>query len=155
MKAEIKQRKENPALQREEVLLEILDISSTPSRKEVRAKIAALTGKDEELVVVGNISQNFGSKSAEAKANVYKNKEALEATEHKWASVRNFGKKEEAKEGGEEKPAEAASEEKPAEGGEEKKEGSSEGKEAPKEEVKEDKKEGKGEEKPAEEEKKE
>ena len=98
MKAEITQRKENPTLHREEVLLKISDINATPSRKEVRAKIAALTGSDEKLVVVGNISQNFGSKKAEVKANVYKSKDALESTEHEWVSTRNFGKKEEVKE---------------------------------------------------------
>jgi len=145
MELEITGKKENKTLQRQEVELEIKDVKLTPSRKELRPKIAALLGAKEELTVIEKIEHSFGTREGKIKAYIYENKEAMKKIEPIHLTERDLGKKKKK----EEKPAE-----KKPEGKEEKKhEGKpSETVEKPAEKKEKGKKEGK-EEKPTEEKK--
>ncbi len=130
MELEITGKKENKTLQRQEVKIEIKNAMLTPSRKELRPKIAALLGAKEELTVIENIDHTFGTNQGKIKAHVYENEEAMKKTEPAYLIQRDLGKqkkkgKEEKKpEGKEEKPAKT--EEKKPEGKEKKPEGKEE-----------------------------
>ena len=52
--------------------------SATPSRPEIRKKVAEAVKADESSVAVASISNNFGSKSALVTVHVYKSKADLE-----------------------------------------------------------------------------
>jgi len=161
MKLDIITKKENKALQRNELVFKLEDAKITPNRKELLPKIAALLNSKENLVIINSIQHPFGAREATITVTVYENEDALKNTAQTYLIDRTTGKKKEkpaeqpAKQGEEkeEKPEEKAAEEKPAE---EKKEESGKPEEKGKEEDKaEDKKEDKAEEKGKQEEKKE
>ncbi len=137
MELEITGKKENKALQRQEVEIGIKNAKITPSRKELRPKIAALAGAKEELVVIEHIDHSFGTREGKIKACIYENEEVLKKIEPVHFIERDLGKKK--KKAEEKKPAKA--EEKKAEGEKKKPveksaEGKQEGKEKPVEEKK-------------------
>ena len=117
MELEITGKKENKTLQRQEVKIEIKNVTLTPSRKELRPKIAALLGAKEELTVIENIDHTFGTNQGKIKAHVYENEEAMKKTEPVYLIQRDLGKKK--KKGEKEKKPENKEEKKP-EGKEEK-----------------------------------
>jgi ribosomal protein S24E len=102
MDLEIVSKKSNPLLSREEIVFRIKNFTSTPSRKDIRAKIAALTNSKEELVIVGKINQEYGLNLVEGESRVYKNAEQMKKVELPFFLERNFGEKKKK----EEKPAE-------------------------------------------------
>ena len=59
MELEITGKKENKTLQRQEVEIEIKNTKLTPSRKELRPKIAALLGAKEGLTIIEKIKDLF------------------------------------------------------------------------------------------------
>ncbi len=147
MKLEITGKKENKTLQRQEVEIEIKDAKLTPSRKELRPKIAALFGAKEELTVIESINHTFGTNQGKIKVHVYENEEAMKKTEPTYLIQRDLGKKkkkdkEEKKPEG--KPAEEKKEvkEKPAEEKSEKPKEEKKTEEKPAEKETEEKKEG-------------
>ncbi len=117
MDLEIVTQKENKVLQRQQIVLKAKDGKLTPSRKELRPKIAAMLNAKEELTVIKKIQHSFGKREALIEANVYENEEALKRAEQKHLIERDSGKK---KEKGKEKPVEK--EVKPVEGKEKPKE---------------------------------
>lgn len=116
MKLELVGKKENKAMQRNELVLQAKDAKLTPSRKELRPKIAAMANAKEENVVIESIQHPFGAREATIKASVYENAAALKIAGQGHLAERHLGKKKEKKE---KKPAgekeEAAKEETPAE----------------------------------------
>ena len=112
MEIEIVSREKNPLLKREEAVFKVGGVDTTPSRKELRAKLAALLNAKEEAVVVRNLTQRFGSDEVSGKAVVYQSAEDMKKTELKYLVNRNLGvkevkggKKEEAPEKAEQKGA--------------------------------------------------
>jgi len=103
MKLEIIGKNENKAMQRDELVMEASDTKLSPSRKELKPKIAAMVNAKEETVVIESIKHKFGSRQATIKANIYKNPEALKAAGQKHLVERDSGKKKKK----EEKPKEA------------------------------------------------
>ena len=99
---EIIEKKENKLLNRTEIVAldEYLDI--TPSREEVRKKIAESLKANEELVVIKNIFPIFGKRSATVIAHIYENKEDCERVEPKY--IFSKGKKDN-KQDNKQKPA--------------------------------------------------
>ncbi|MFH1587289.1 MAG: 30S ribosomal protein S24e [Candidatus Diapherotrites archaeon] len=93
MDVEISERTKNPLLGREELLLAVEETKETPSRKDLRKKIAALAGANEELVMVGKIEHHFGSKKLSCKARIYESKEKMDSVEAKFIVKRNLGVK--------------------------------------------------------------
>ena len=121
-----------------EVELEIKNVKLTPSRKELRPKIAALLGAKEELAVIKSIDHSFGTREGRIKAHIYENEEAMKKTEPIYLIERGSDKQ---KKKGEKGTL--------AEAGKKPEEKKQEGKEKPAEEKHEENKKGK-EEKPAE-----
>jgi ribosomal protein S24E len=109
MKLEIIDKKSNPLLSREEISFTVKDFTSTPSRKDIQAKISALTNSKDELVVVGKLNQKYGSSEAIGEARVYKDKTLMNKTELPHFIKRNFSEKSKEKKE-EAKPAEEKNE---------------------------------------------
>ncbi|MBN2067673.1 MAG: 30S ribosomal protein S24e [Candidatus Diapherotrites archaeon] len=120
MQVDILKKNENKALERTEIAFKIEGCSTTPSRKELRGKIAALTNSKEELLVVDRIKHRFGSKLVTGTARAYSKEGQLRKIEEAYLIARNEGKKAKKGEQAEEKPGE---EEEKAEGEKEKGEG--------------------------------
>ena len=102
MKVDITNKLNNTALNRREIKLNISECSATPARAEIRKKVASLLSADENLVVIEEISNSYGKKEFNAKANIYADKETMNKIEQKHLIKRNFG--EEKKEQTEEVP---------------------------------------------------
>lgn len=114
MKLEITGKKENKALERQEAEFVVKEAKTTPSRKEIKPKIAAMLNANEELTVITGIEHAFGKTEAIVKANVYSSKTAMNNNEQKHLIQRDKGKKDE-KAPAAKAEAEGKKEEQPAE----------------------------------------
>lgn len=90
MEVKIIDQKENKLLNR----LEIVAIvnhpkEATPKREEIRKRIAAIMGKNPDLVVIRKILSFFGWPKSKVLANIYENKEDLLKLEPKYILKRN------------------------------------------------------------------
>lgn len=81
MQLEIEGRHKNMLLHREEINFEILNVKKTPSRAEVRAKVAGSLGVNEELVMIDEINHEFGSTRIVGFAKKYDSVEDLKRVE--------------------------------------------------------------------------
>ena len=81
MDIRITQKQKNPVLQREEIAFEIKETKATPTRKDIREKLAALSGVKPELVIVEKISTRFGETNATGTALIYGDEKRLAKTE--------------------------------------------------------------------------
>ncbi len=71
MKVEIIERRPNELLQREEVLAKIKFEGGTPSRKEVREKLAKALGKSPDALFIRKIENEYGLTEAKVFAMAY------------------------------------------------------------------------------------
>ena len=109
MELKIVSKKEYPLLSRTKIEAEVVFEKETPSREEIRSKLATDLGKDSKLIVVKQIYTIRGLKKAKNISYVYENEDFLKRIEvGKKASGKNA--KEEAKV--EEKPAKKEGDEK-------------------------------------------
>ncbi len=111
MELKIINKKEDPLLSRTKVEAEIVFEKATPSREEIKGKLAKNLGKDEKLIVVKGIYTLYGLKKAKNIAYIYENEEFLKRIE---VETKKKGKKKaptEAEEKVEEKPREQAKKE--------------------------------------------
>jgi len=113
MELELSGKNENKALHRTELVFLMKEAKVTPSRKELRPKLAAMANAKENLTVITSVGHSFGKREAVIRANVYESEDFLKKAEPKHLVARDLGKKKEKAEKG--KPAEGQ-EEKPAEG---------------------------------------
>ncbi len=97
MKIDIIEEKENKNLERKEVKAKITEFDKTPSRKEILKMISANIGADENKIIIDNIKQEFGKKTAMAYVKIYKNMEAIKKYEKEYKVIRSHGKQEESK----------------------------------------------------------
>ena len=96
MELKIISKKEDPLLSRTKIEAEVVFEKETPSREEIRSKLAADLGKDWRLIVVKRIYTIRGLKKAKNISYVYENEDYLKRIEvGKRASGKNA--KEEAK----------------------------------------------------------
>src|SRR3989344_7123158 len=100
MKIDITQKKDNPSLERKEIAFIVREAKATPSRKELREKIAAQVNVDEKKMVVDVLATSYGSTEITGLVRVYNDQKTLKRTELPYIITRNFGKEEA-------KPAEA------------------------------------------------
>ncbi len=100
----------NPLLKRKEVYCRLSFDGKTPSRGEVKAKIAGLMNAELERVVVDYIKTEFGKTEAKSYVKIYDTVEDLKAIEEDYIIERNLkaaeseaeeGSAEEAEGGGE------------------------------------------------------
>ena len=74
--------KENKVVGRIEVYCIVTHVEKgTPSRKDVRAALAKLYGKSEDLVVIKYIKSEYGIGRSKVRANIYNDLERLKAFE--------------------------------------------------------------------------
>jgi len=79
MDIEIREKKENKLLGRQQVSCKISFEKQLPSRKEVREALCAALGVAPEVLVVQSVRGGFGVKSAKAIVHVYKDAQAAKA----------------------------------------------------------------------------
>ncbi len=93
MDIEIEGRHKNSLLHREEIRFEILNVKATPTRKEIRTKLAAQLGAKEELLIVDEIDHEFGSTVVTGFAKVYDSAEQLKSMEAEHMVRKQTGEK--------------------------------------------------------------
>jgi small subunit ribosomal protein S24e len=121
MEVSINSRKENQLLEREEITFTVNhDSKGTPTREEVRNKLAALLNVDTQKLFIKKIATEYGAAKSKGTANVYKSPERALLLEPKYIVKRNLGeqapekeKKAEPKEKPEPKEKKAETKEKP------------------------------------------
>lgn len=106
MRIDIVSKHENALLGRQEIEFEVKEAKLTPSRKEIREKIAAILGADEKKLVVDVFRTSYGTPLVMGSARIYRNEKDLKGAELDYVIARNFGKPEKPKAGeAEQKPA--------------------------------------------------
>lgn len=104
MEIQIIKDKTNPILKRRDISLKLKN-KATPSRIEVKNKLAALLNSKPELMVVERLDTIFGKQEMTGAASIYESEERLKQLVHQHLVARDAPKaKEEAKEA----PAQAA-----------------------------------------------
>ena len=68
---EVLERRRNPLLSREELLVRLVFDGATPSRMEVRKEVSKLLGVPEERVIIRRIKQEYGMTEAKALVMIY------------------------------------------------------------------------------------
>ncbi|HLB69914.1 MAG: 30S ribosomal protein S24e [Candidatus Methanoperedens sp.] len=101
MELQIIEDKTNPQLKRREVSLKIQN-RGTPSRIDVKNKLAALANSRPELIVIEKLTTEFGKQETLGTASIYEKEERLKQLAHKHLITRDAPKPVE------EKPGEAA-----------------------------------------------
>ncbi len=92
MEINITEEKENKALSRKELELEVNHRGDpTPKRSEVRAKLAAEEGIEEDLIIVSELNTEYGAALSKGSVKVYDDKESLENIENEYSLERNLG----------------------------------------------------------------
>ncbi|MEM1895613.1 MAG: hypothetical protein QXR54_00270 [Nanopusillaceae archaeon] len=90
MEIKIIERNENKILDREEIYAIVEHKGeATPRREDIKKKIAAIIGVDENLLVVKKILSLYNQQKSRVWVNVYKNKEAMLKIEPKYILKRN------------------------------------------------------------------
>ena len=77
MDIDICSKNENKLLGRTEVEFKVKGSKATPSRKDLRGKLAALLNSKEQQVVVDSVKQEFGSGEIAGTARIYNEEEKL------------------------------------------------------------------------------
>ena len=83
MEIEIKNKKENQVLQRQEITGEIKFTGATPSNKQLQEELAKKIGVQPELVAIRHIYGSFGADKAQFEAVAYASKEQFDKIEPK------------------------------------------------------------------------
>ncbi len=83
MEIEIKEKKDNTLLQRQEVTGEITFTGATPSNKQLQEELAKKLGVQPEVLIIKHIYGRFGEGKAKFEAVAYATKEQLTKIEPK------------------------------------------------------------------------
>ena len=83
MELTIKNKKENPQLQRQEVTGELTFTGATPSNQQLKDELAKKLGVSVDVIVMRHIYGAFGTGKAQFEAVAYVSKEQLDKTEPK------------------------------------------------------------------------
>lgn len=98
MDIHIIEEKNNPLLNRREVVFKVDHESATPSRKSIVDRIAATMNSKEGLVIVDNLKTEFGKRETIGYAKIYETEERAKQVERPHITERNtFVAPEEAK----------------------------------------------------------
>ncbi len=107
MEVQIIKDKTNPILKRREISLKIKD-KATPSRIEVKNKLAALLNSKPELIVIEHLNTVFGKQEIGGAVSIYQSEERLKQLAHQHLVARDAPK---VKEGAEAPPTAPATKE--------------------------------------------
>lgn len=90
MELEIKSEKDNEVLGRTEVSFEVDHPGDdTPSRGDIRDKLAALKDSDDELIMVKEMDTEYGRPVTSGRADVYEEADRVEEVESDYVLKRN------------------------------------------------------------------
>ena len=92
MDIKVLEEKKNPLLQRREVKFSVSHNLGTPSRDEIKAKIAAYLNSKPELVIVERMNPEFGKRETRGYAKIYETEEYMKKTETAHIIQRNAKK---------------------------------------------------------------
>lgn len=98
MQIRVESERYNPLLKRREINARISFNGKTPSRSEVREKIAGLMNVELSRIALDHIKTEFGKREARIYVKIYDSPEALKAIEEKHIIERNFPELKEKKE---------------------------------------------------------
>ncbi len=91
MDVEVTEEKENPLLERKEVVVRISHKgSATPTREDIRKKLSAKLSASDDRLVIGPLDQSYGAATAIAKVKIYKSKERALRVESPHVIRKNF-----------------------------------------------------------------
>lgn len=121
MEIQIIKDKNNPLLKRREISLKIVN-KGTPSRIDVKNKLAAMANSKPELIVIEHLDPAFGKMDLTGTATIYETEERLKQLAHQHLLVRGVPKPKEGEAAPAAPPAAKEQEAKPAEAKAEKKE---------------------------------
>jgi small subunit ribosomal protein S24e len=102
MEIKVLEDKNNPLLQRREVHFSVNQNLGTPSRQEIKDKLAAYLNSKPELVIIERMKPEFGKRETLGYAKIYESMDRLKNVESEHIIQRNE-KKPEKKEGEENK----------------------------------------------------
>jgi small subunit ribosomal protein S24e len=102
MEIKVLEEKSNPLLQRREVHFSVSQNLGTPSRQEIKSKLAAYLNSKPELVIIERMKQEFGKRETKGYAKIYESMDRMKDVETEHIIQRNE-KKPEKKEGEENK----------------------------------------------------
>lgn len=89
MDINITEDKNNALLNRRQVNFNVNFEGATPSRKDVKLRLAAMLNVPAELVIVQNIDNTFGKQEALGYAKVYENEERMKEIEREYVLQKN------------------------------------------------------------------
>ena len=89
MDIQVIQEKNNPMLNRREIVFKVTYDEATPSRKSIVDKIAATMNSKQGLVIVDNIKTEFGKREGIGYAKIYENAERVKQVERPHIIERN------------------------------------------------------------------
>jgi small subunit ribosomal protein S24e len=101
MQIEVVEEEDNTLLNRKELKVKVSHPAATPSRIEVRDKVAADLKVSPELVIVDNMKTAFGKKETAAYIKIYDSAEAIQQVEQEHILKRNKPPASQPVEGGE------------------------------------------------------
>ncbi len=91
MDIEIIEEKENPLLERKEIIVKIgHGGSSTPKSVEIRKLLLAKLGAGDDQLILGSLKQKYGTTEATATVNIYKSMERAQQVENPYVIKKNF-----------------------------------------------------------------
>lgn len=90
MKFEVIEEKENPLLERKEIVVRVMHDGATPSIKEIREKLCAQMSLDKDSTIVDNVKSKFGMSESIAFIKVYKSRDRMISIETDAKIKKNF-----------------------------------------------------------------
>jgi small subunit ribosomal protein S24e len=105
MEIKVLEEKSNPLLQRREIQFSVIQNLGTPSRLEIKNKLAAYLNSKPELVIIERMKQEFGKRETRGYAKIYESMDRLKNVETEHIIQRNEKKPEKKEEGTAEKKA--------------------------------------------------
>lgn len=100
MDIQVMEEKNNPLLNRREIVFRIIHDDATPSRKSIVDRLAATMNSKRGMVIVDNIKTEFGKLESIGYAKIYENEERARQVERSHIIERNTFDKAEAKQEG-------------------------------------------------------
>ncbi|MBI2134810.1 hypothetical protein HYU09_02390 [Candidatus Woesearchaeota archaeon] len=107
MELKISHKKEEPLLSRTRLEGEVTFDNATPSTKEIKSNVAKSIGKDESLVDIRGIYNQYGQKKAKVVCYAYENKDVLKKIKIEGKKTKEKAGKEAKQEGAEAKEGKA------------------------------------------------
>ena len=89
MDIKVTEEKNNPLLQRREVKFSVSHNLGTPSRQEIKDKLAAYLNAKPELVIIEQMRSQFGRRETRGYAKIYETAERLKSVETEHIIQRN------------------------------------------------------------------